>query len=169
MDSSCPIGDGGGEADAREEVAGSLIVAGGDAAPILQSVEGALDDVAVLVSDGIERARIAGACLGRNDRLTALQGEEIVHVGSTIGFVTDQPSRGQHQSQEGAGTNNIVHVAGGQQHRVEPTDGIAERVDFGGPPAARAADRLILLPPFAPAAERCARTVVLSTIASSGS
>jgi hypothetical protein len=35
-------------------------------------------------------------------------------------------------------------------------------VDFRGEPAARAAKRLALLPPFAPAAETCARAVVLS-------
>jgi hypothetical protein len=37
-------------------------------------------------------------------------------------------------------------------------------VDFGREPALRAAERLTLLPPFAPAAETCARTIVLSNI-----
>jgi hypothetical protein len=35
-------------------------------------------------------------------------------------------------------------------------------VDFGRETAARAAERLSLLPPFAPAAETCARATVLS-------
>ena len=35
---------------------------------------------------------------------------------------------------------------------------VGQRVDFRRPPAARAADRLIFLPPFPPAAERCAFT-----------
>jgi len=39
---------------------------------------------------------------------------------------------------------------------------IGLEVDFGRETAARAAERLILLPPFAPAAETCARAVVLS-------
>ena len=38
------------------------------------------------------------------------------------------------------------------------------QVDFGGEPAARAPERLILLPPFAPAAETWARTTVESNI-----
>src|SRR5262252_3033954 len=33
---------------------------------------------------------------------------------------------------------------------------VTQRVDFRGPPTARAADRLFLLPPFPPLAERCA-------------
>jgi hypothetical protein len=37
-------------------------------------------------------------------------------------------------------------------------------VDLAGEPAARAPERLIFLPPFAPAAETCARTTVLSNI-----
>ncbi len=39
---------------------------------------------------------------------------------------------------------------------------ISLEVDFGRETAARAAKRLVLLPPFAPAAETCARAVVLS-------
>jgi len=39
---------------------------------------------------------------------------------------------------------------------------IGLEVDPGREAAARAAERLMLLPPFAPAAETCARAVVLS-------
>jgi hypothetical protein len=39
---------------------------------------------------------------------------------------------------------------------------IGLEVVFGGETAARAAERLILLPPFVPAAETCACAVVLS-------
>ena len=42
--------------------------------------------------------------------------------------------------------------------------GIAAEVYLGGEATARAAERLILNPPFSPAAQRCARTVVLSII-----
>ncbi len=37
-------------------------------------------------------------------------------------------------------------------------------MDFRAEPAARTAERLVFLPPFAPAAETCARTEVLSNI-----
>jgi hypothetical protein len=49
---------------------------------------------------------------------------------------------------------------------------VAERVDLGGAPAARAADRLVagiaFTPFFAPAAERCAFTAELSIIVTRG-
>jgi hypothetical protein len=48
----------------------------------------------------------------------------------------------------------------GQRQAVE----IDLQVDFGREAAARAAERLIVLPPFAPAAETCARTTVESNI-----
>ena len=41
---------------------------------------------------------------------------------------------------------------------------VALEVDLGREAAARAAERLVVLPPLAPAAETCARTVVLSNI-----
>src|SRR6516162_1051033 len=51
------------------------------------------------------------------------------------------------------------------QHRADGKPrGVAAEVDLGGEAAARAAERLVLNPPFSPAAQRCARTVVLSII-----
>jgi hypothetical protein len=41
---------------------------------------------------------------------------------------------------------------------------VALQVDLGAEAAPRAAERLALLPPFAPAAETCARMTVLSNI-----
>ena len=48
----------------------------------------------------------------------------------------------------------------GERQTVE----IDLEVDLGREAAARASERLILLPPFAPAAETCARTTVESNI-----
>ena len=50
MDSIAPIEQSGNEAQAGEEVAGELVVAGGDGAEILEPAVGALDDVAPLVA-----------------------------------------------------------------------------------------------------------------------
>ena len=65
-----------------------------------------------------------------------------------------------------------------QDFEVTPVEGFAARqiegdnvaggvrfcVDFCGEAAARAAERLAFLPPFAPAADTCARTMVESNI-----
>jgi len=45
----CPEQDDAGEDDAGAVVAGVFVIAGGDAAPALEAVEGSLDDVAVPV------------------------------------------------------------------------------------------------------------------------
>ena len=49
----------GGEVEAAEVVEGGLVVAGGDATPVLDAVEGPLDDVAVAVAVGVEGAGAA--------------------------------------------------------------------------------------------------------------
>jgi hypothetical protein len=49
-----------------------------------------------------------------------------------------------------------VTVAGGDQEGDRPATILGQRVDFGCTAAARAANRLFEVPPFAPAAERWA-------------
>ena len=53
-------------------------------------------------------------------------------------------------------------LAGGQMEVERVAVEIGLEVDFSREATARAAERLVLLPPFAPAAETCARTTVLS-------
>src|SRR5205085_3192684 len=58
----------------------------------------------------------------------------------------------------------VAGLAAGQMEGQRQAVEIALQVDFGGKPAARTAEGLAVLPPFAPAAETCARTMVESTI-----
>ena len=55
-------------------------------------------------------------------------------------------------------------LAGHEQKRDWKTLSVGPGVDLGREPAARAAKSLVLSPPFAPAAQWCARMTVLSTI-----
>ena len=52
----------------------------------------------------------------------------------------------------------VCDIAASEHEGERTTLIVGQRVDFRRAPAARAADRLILLPPFPPAAERCALT-----------
>ena len=52
-----PIHDGDGEADACEEIAGRLVVAGGDCTPVLELAKGTLDEISTAIGEGIERRR----------------------------------------------------------------------------------------------------------------
>lgn len=89
-----------------------------------------------------------------------------------VALVSDQfARRGDSRDQRGGG-GDVGDVAAGQQDRVRSALLVAERVDLGGAPAARAADRLMagiaFTPFFAPAAERCAFTAELSIIVTRG-
>src|SRR5579875_898198 len=164
-----PIGDGGGgKANTGEEVARLFVVAGGDGAPVFQAIEGALDDVPLFVGDGIEGRQVASLRHRRDDRLAALDRQESAHVVGVGGLVADQARGCRGNGEQRPRPLYVVHLAPGQEQSVEPPELVAERVDFRGATAARAADGLVALPPFAPDAERCALTEVLSTMARSG-
>lgn len=59
---------------------------------------------------------------------------------------------------------SVTFLAPGQIKGDGMSVEIGLQVDFGREAASRAAKRLAILPPFAPAAETCARTTVLSNI-----
>ena len=58
----------------------------------------------------------------------------------------------------------VEGFAAGQIKGDDVAGGVRFCVDFRGEAAARAAERLAFLPPFAPAADTCARTTVESNI-----
>ena len=60
----------------------------------------------------------------------------------------------------------VLRFAGRQKETDRKTLSVGPKVDFGRKPAARAAKSLVLSPPLAPAAQWCARTIVLSIICS---
>lgn len=59
---------------------------------------------------------------------------------------------------------SVTFLAAGQIEGDGMSVEIGLQVDFGPEAASRAAKRLAILPPFAPGAETCARTTVLSNI-----
>jgi hypothetical protein len=169
---SRPVGDGGDEAYCGEEVAGGLVVAGGDGAEVLDATEGPLDDVAQPVSLGVVRDGDLARRGAGDDRDGAALSEEAAQMVGVVAFVADQFAwRCDSRDQDGS-SGNVGDVAAGQEDRMRAALILAERVDLGGAPAARAADRLMagvaVTPFFAPAAERCAFTAELSIIVTRG-
>lgn len=83
-----------------------------------------------------------------------------------VALVADELARRCDSRDQRGGGGDVGDVAAGQQDRVRAALVVAERVDLGGAPTARAADRLVagiaFAPFFAPAAERCAFTAELS-------
>ena len=86
-----------------------------------------------------------------------------------VTFVADQSFARRCRREQGRGALDVGDVSARQQEGVRAAVFVDERVDFCRAPAARAADSLILRPPFrAPLAERCALTAELSIIVSVG-
>src|SRR5580658_6528820 len=85
-----------------------------------------------------------------------------------VALVADQPGAGGQLAQERRCEGDVGDVAPAQAEGDRPAGEIDQRMDFRGASAARAADGLAALPPFAPLAARCARTAVLSIIVTPG-
>jgi hypothetical protein len=58
----------------------------------------------------------------------------------------------------------MTHLPSGKIEGNQTAGRIGDGMDLGRPPAAAASDRLLLRPPFPPAAQRCALEVVLSML-----
>jgi hypothetical protein len=76
--------------------------------------------------------------------------------GAVIGFIGEELSGWLGATDQGLGGWTIMRLATAQQDGKKAAFSICDCVDFRIAPAARASNRLILLPPFAPDAERCA-------------
>jgi len=161
---SGPPQDDGGDGDGGSEVGGQLIVASGDAAPVLEPTEHALDEIAPLVDVGIEGMEaLAGRVVGDHRLGTALA-QELAQPIAVVGCVGDAQSSGRHGRQQRPGDAHIAELARGYFEGDEPAETVDDGVDLRRPPAARATDRLRQGPPFPPPAERWALAVVLSMI-----
>ncbi|MDA9504658.1 hypothetical protein XI09_07900, partial [Bradyrhizobium sp. CCBAU 11386] len=100
--------------------------------------------------------RLTAAGRGRNDRLSALLGEELSQTVGVVGFVGDQPLDRSGCRKKGWCQRDIVDVTWREQQDAGTSLVIGYGVDFRRPATARTADGLPEVPPFPPAADRCA-------------
>ena len=151
-------GHGGGE------VGGELVVTSGDAAPILEPAEHALNQVAQLVGLRIEGMEVLAGRIVRNDRLGAALDQEPPERIAVIRGIGGAQTACWQRLNQAAGDWCVAALARGYLERDGTAATIDNSMDLCRSPAARAADRLELGPPFPPPAERCAFAVVLSII-----
>ena len=133
---------------------GEAIVAGGDAAKVLEAAEHAFDGVSMAIKVGREAALPAAVGLGRDVGCGAFALDLAAHGVAVVALVAMQELGAGEAVEQGVGGNAIGHLAAGQQEGDRAAPEVGQGVDFGGPSAARAADRLAALPPFPPAAQR---------------
>ena len=93
-----------------------------------------------------------------DDRLGPALIQFVAQLGAIVGLIAEHPLGWLHSADEALRDRAVVCLASGQQDGKEAPFSICECVDLRVAPSARAANSLLLLPPFPPAAERCALT-----------
>lgn len=101
--------------------------------------------------------------IGRDDGFAALLGEPVAQLAGVIGAIGDQLAWGRNAREQRCQPNQVMDLPRGQGEGDGPAESIGQGMNFSRPSAARPADGVLEVPPFAPAAERCALTWVEST------
>src|SRR5262245_19660602 len=99
-----------------------------------------------------------------NDRLGSALVQLLSQFVTVISHVTKQMLGWRHSADQSLGERIVVCFTAGEQDSDQASLSICECVNLRVAPSARAANSLLLLPPFPPAAERCALIWVESII-----
>jgi hypothetical protein len=158
---------GTGERDEGGEVLRRLLAAQGDALEALDLADALLGASAPLVEDLGKESRLRGSILAVRDGGADAAPARRLSVGlGVVTLIAENRSRGNVRAdvEQDLEIAAVAGLAAGQVEGQRQTVEIELQVDFAGKPAARATESLPFLPPFAPAAETWARTIVESTI-----
>ena len=156
--------------DHGSEACVGFVVAGGEAAKLLEPLEEVLDEMSPFVHIDIMMDRRAAIRLGgdhsKRSPFAQLGAQSIV----VEGLVADESGEID-ACDERLDADAVVALAGKKDEAGQVAQRVNERNDLGRQAAARFADRLILSPPFAPAACRWTLTIVpsISAYSKSGS
>ena len=120
--------------------------------------------MSLFVGPFVEAERLLSIGPVRNDGLGAALFQPVSQLGAVISLVAKQPGGRLDAANEALGRRTVMCFAAGQEDGKKTAFSICECVDLRVAPAARAANRLFLLPPFPPEAERCALMWVESII-----
>lgn len=140
--------------DGRHEIASEFVVSSGDAAEVLEATEAALDDVSSLVGALVEGMDDDAVGFVGNDGLCPALDDLGAQFVAVISFVAKQGAHGRGECQNLRGGSDVGVLASRQMKNDRSAARIAQAMDFGRSPTARAPDGLILLPPFPPEAQR---------------
>ena len=156
---SAPERDDGSQSESRGEVAGQLVVAGGDAAEVFEAAEHRLDSPAIAIAPLVEAdLALAGAGAG-DDHADALLTQVLAQPVGIVAVVGDEPAHATGRLvQHDRGGLPVTGIARREVDDARTTDHIGEEMDPGGRTRARRADRLFAGPPFPPWAARWALT-----------
>ena len=156
------VTDGCCEAYGSEEVVGQPVITSGDTPEILEATEHALDGVSVAIEDRREAVLPSSIGLWRDVWHHAFTFDLTTDRIAIVAFVAMKHGCLRHLLKQQFAGSAVCDLTTCQHEGDRTTRTICQGVDFGGAPAARSADRLILLPPLPPDAQRCAFTAELS-------
>ena len=137
-----------------QEIAGELVVSGRDAAEVLEPTKAALDDVSAFIGTLVEGMDDDAVGFVGDDGLGAATYDFAAKVVAVIPFVAEERAHGRRARQNIWRRRDIGVLAWCQMQHDRPAERIAQRMDFCRAAASRAADCLIVLPPFPPEAHR---------------
>jgi hypothetical protein len=137
-----------------QEIAGELIVSGGNAAEVLEPTKAALDDVSAFIGTLVEGMDDDAVGFVGDDGLGAATYDLAAKVVAIIPFVAEERAHGRRERQNIWRRRDIGILAWCQMQDDRPAERIAQRMDFCRAAASRAADCLIVFPPFPPEAHR---------------
>ena len=140
--------------NSSQEIAGELVVSGGDAAEVLEPTKAAFDDVSALIGTLVEGMDDDAVGFVGNDGLGAATYDFAAKVVAVIPFVAQERAHGRRERENIWRRRDIGILAWCQMQDDRPAERIAQRMDFCRAAASRAADCLIVLPPFPPEAHR---------------
>ncbi len=164
---SDPPDDDGRQRNGCGEVGGQLVIAGSDAAEVLESTEHALDEIALPVGDRIEGVEAFPRRIVRDYRQSAALDQKLTQAIAVVGGIGGtQPSRRQRR-QESRRRSDVSELPCRYFESDGASAAIDDGTDFGGASAPRPTNRLRRRPPFPPPAERRTLAVVLSIICTS--
>lgn len=157
-----PPGDDGDQGDGGEIVFDVAIVSCGDASPILEAAEGALDDASLFVDALVVGELHPAVTHGGNDGGGATLVEPITQNVGVIALVGGEMERGWQCSDALLGNGDIRDISRRYDDRPGSAMPVADDVDLGLQAVLGLADTMGQAPPFPPPARRWALTRVAS-------
>ena len=137
-----------------QEIPSQLIVSGSYPSEVLQPAKAALDDISPFVGPFVEAMDDDPVGFVGDDGLGAATSDFAAKVVAVIPLVGEERAHGRRECQNIGRRRDIGILAWCEMQHDRPAEWIAQRMDFCRAASTRAADGLIVLPPFPPEAHR---------------
>ncbi|MHC2565072.1 hypothetical protein ACVIVD_007107 [Bradyrhizobium liaoningense] len=137
-----------------QKITGELVISRGDAPEVLEPAKAAFDDISSFVGACVEAMDDDTVRFIGDYGLGATTNDFAAKLVAIIPFVGEEHAHGWRERQDIGSRSDIGILAWSQMQDDRPAERIAQRMDFCRAASARAADCLIVLPPFPPEAHR---------------